>query len=174
MDPTPKSLLVPAFSLLTSELYLELSDLSEIWQATWQHYCRYTCQILKWYACPVTLKFDRHLGSTAADVPVQCWNGPSSCSLLIINTMLDSTGPFKVLLDPFFLALRFPMYRRAKLSWGDFLPDSWTTTIRRLILFVHKISWSLHAARCVFRIVWSLWKLTGNLAALLPGCLEYK
>ena len=34
-----------------------------------------------------------------------------------------------------------------------------------------KISWSLEAARFVFRIVRSLWNLTGNSAALLPKCL---
>ena len=34
-----------------------------------------------------------------------------------------------------------------------------------------KISWSLEAARFVFRIVWSLWNLTGTSAALLPMCL---
>ena len=35
-----------------------------------------------------------------------------------------------------------------------------------------KISWSLEAARFVFRIVWSLWNLTGTSAALLPMCLS--
>ena len=33
-----------------------------------------------------------------------------------------------------------------------------------------KISWSLNAARFVFRIVRSLWNLTGTSAALLPTC----
>ena len=36
----------------------------------------------------------------------------------------------------------------------------------------HKISWSLEAARLVFRIVRSLWNLTGTSAALLPMCLS--
>ena len=31
-----------------------------------------------------------------------------------------------------------------------------------------KISWSLEAVRFVFKIVWSLWNLTGTSAALLP------
>ena len=35
-----------------------------------------------------------------------------------------------------------------------------------------KISWSLEAARFVFRIVRSLWNLTGTSAALLPMCLS--
>ena len=35
-----------------------------------------------------------------------------------------------------------------------------------------KISWSLEAARFVFRIVWSLWNLTGTSAAVLPMCLS--
>ena len=35
-----------------------------------------------------------------------------------------------------------------------------------------KISWSLEAARFVFRIVRSLWHLTGTSAALLPRCLS--
>ena len=36
----------------------------------------------------------------------------------------------------------------------------------------HKISWSLEATRFVFRIVRSLWNLTGTSAALLPMCLS--
>ena len=35
-----------------------------------------------------------------------------------------------------------------------------------------KISWSLEVARFVFRIVRSLWNLTGTSAALLPMCLS--
>ena len=35
-----------------------------------------------------------------------------------------------------------------------------------------KISWSLEAARFVFRIVRSLWNLTGTSAAVLPMCLS--
>ena len=35
-----------------------------------------------------------------------------------------------------------------------------------------KVSWSLEAARFVFRIVRSLWNLTGTSAALLPMCLS--
>ena len=34
-----------------------------------------------------------------------------------------------------------------------------------------KISWSLEAARFVFRIVWLPWKLTGTSEGLLPTCL---
>ena len=35
-----------------------------------------------------------------------------------------------------------------------------------------KISWSLEATRFVFRVVRSLWNLTGTSAALLPMCLS--
>ena len=35
-----------------------------------------------------------------------------------------------------------------------------------------KISWSLEAARFIFKIVRSLWNLTGTSAALLPMCLS--
>ena len=35
-----------------------------------------------------------------------------------------------------------------------------------------KISWSLEAARFIFRIFQSLWKLTGTSAAALPRCLS--
>ena len=35
-----------------------------------------------------------------------------------------------------------------------------------------KISWSLEATRFVFRIVRSLWNLTGTSAAMLPMCLS--
>ena len=38
--------------------------------------------------------------------------------------------------------------------------------------FYRKISWSLEAARLVFRIVRSLWNLTGTSATLLPMCLS--
>ena len=34
-------------------------------------------------------------------------------------------------------------------------------------------NWNLEAARFVFRIVWSLWNLTGTSAALPPSCLSH-
>ena len=57
-------------------------------------------------------------------------------------------------------------------SWSDAIyPDRHPVSISEKTSY-RQISWSLEAARFVFRIVWSLWNLTGTSAALLPMCLS--
>ena len=47
------------------DLYLELSDRSEIWQALRQHCCRCACQISKWYD---NLKYQSHGFESSRDL----------------------------------------------------------------------------------------------------------
>ena len=58
------------------DLYLELSDRSEIWQALWQHCCRCACQISKRYD---NLKYQSRGFQTSRDLTIRrlfgYWNG---------------------------------------------------------------------------------------------------
>ena len=58
------------------DLYLELSDRSEIWQAHRQHCCRCACQISKWYD---NLKYQSRGFETSRDLTIRrlfgYWDG---------------------------------------------------------------------------------------------------
>ena len=88
--------------LKPQDLYLELSDHSEIWQPLRQHCCRSACQISKRFD---NLKYQSRGFETSRDLTIRClfgywegiqwgkWRSPQPTGYFVVGVLMPDTGP---------------------------------------------------------------------------------
>ena len=125
-------------------------------------FCSVYISVLRRYFAPLPWRFlaqpELQQGSDRLNCNQKHFLMLYAIKLIVYTSMNKSWAYFRVICTP----IR---------SWSDAIyPGRHPVSISEKTSH-RKISWSLEAARFVFRIVRSLWNLTGTSAALLPMCL---